>query len=70
VWARCAAWSEFCRAPTRTGVGGGGRDRNATGAREGCNPRCQISEIRNSLKFAYDATLNRWARRFCQRMDS
>ena len=44
--------------PTRTGVGGGGRCRNATGTTEGCNPRCQISEIRNSPGFAYKANPN------------
>jgi hypothetical protein len=46
-------------APTCTDVGGGGRDRNATGVREGCNPRCEISGVRNLLGFAYDANLNR-----------
>lgn len=45
-------------APTRTGAGGEGRDRNATGGTSGCDPRCEISEVRNSLGFAYNACLN------------
>jgi hypothetical protein len=45
---------------TRRGWGGGGRDLNATGATYGCNPRSRISEVRNSLVFAYDANVNRW----------
>jgi hypothetical protein len=37
---------------------GGCGHRNATGATEGCNPRCEISEIRNTLGFAYHAMLD------------
>jgi hypothetical protein len=58
VWARCVAWSEFCRAPTRSSAGRGGGDWNATGTTDGCDPRCEISRVRNSLGFAYDASLN------------
>ena len=36
---------------------GRGGDRNAPGTREGCNPRCQISGVRNPLAFTYDANL-------------
>jgi hypothetical protein len=36
-----------------------GRDRNATGGAGGGDPRCEISEIRTSLGFAYDANLDR-----------
>ena len=35
-----------------------GRDRNTTGTREGCNPRCENMGIRNPLEFACDANLN------------
>jgi hypothetical protein len=45
VWARCAAWSQFYHAPTPTGAGGGGGGPNATGATDGRDPCCEISEM-------------------------
>jgi len=54
--------------PTRTTAGGGGRDPNATGGANGGDPRCEISGVRNSLGFAYDACLNPEDRCICRRM--